>query len=232
MGNWLTPCRGTSNFGLTELRESPYGRSLHYAKGPIVGLKAHLRSNLVGYIALFCSLSLGTAWAATELTRNSVKSRHIAKGNVKRSDLARNAVNSPRVANGSLRAADFAEGQLPAGLQGPPGEPGESATSLFAYILDQGPSSAATVSYGSGATSVEDPDGDGASYIVTFDRALDGCVAFATTGSGAPSGAAAGGVAFGEFVDVLEGSPGRVFVDFFNAAGTRRDGSFLISVFC
>ena len=84
-----------------------------------MGLKAHLRSNTVAYVALFCSLSLGTAWAATELTRNSVKSKHIAKGQVKRSDLGRNSVNSPRVADRSLRAVDFAAGQLPAGPDGP-----------------------------------------------------------------------------------------------------------------
>jgi hypothetical protein len=84
-------------------------------EGSFVSLKAHLRSNSIAYVALFCSLSLGTAWAATELTRNSVRSKHIAAGQVKRNDLARNAVNSSRVANGSLKRADFAAGQLPQG---------------------------------------------------------------------------------------------------------------------
>ena len=79
-----------------------------------MGLRAHLRSNLIGYLALFCSLGLGTAWAATGLTANSVKSFHIAKGQVKRSDIARNAVNSQRVADGSVRPADLAPGTIPA----------------------------------------------------------------------------------------------------------------------
>lgn len=99
---------------------------------------SHLRSNLVAYVALFCSLSLGTAWAATQLTRNSVKSKHIAAGQVKRSDLAQNAVNSSRVANSSLRAADFAPGELPAGAPGqtgPTGPTGPAGSALaFARV--------------------------------------------------------------------------------------------------
>jgi hypothetical protein len=98
------------------------------AGGHIAALKAHLRSNVVGYIAIFCSLSLGSAWAATELARNSVKSKHISRAAVKRSDVARNAINSPRVANGSLKAVDFAPGQLPAGATGPAGPTGPAGS--------------------------------------------------------------------------------------------------------
>ena len=83
---------------------------------------SHLRSNVIGYLALFVALS-GTAWAATELDKNEVKSKHIGKGQVRNSDLADNSVASPKVANGSLLGEDFAPGQL---LAGPQGEPGRS----------------------------------------------------------------------------------------------------------
>src|SRR5687767_12882971 len=47
-------------------------------------LRTHLRSNLVGYVALFCALNLGTAWA---LERNTVRSKHIVNGQVKAVDV-------------------------------------------------------------------------------------------------------------------------------------------------
>ena len=47
------------------------------------GIRAHFRSNVVGYVALFIALG-GTSYA---LSRNSVKSKHIAPGAVKRSDV-------------------------------------------------------------------------------------------------------------------------------------------------
>lgn len=89
----------------------------------------HIRSNAVGYIALFFAMSLGTAWAATELSKNEVRSKHIGKGQVKSADLGANSVTSPKVADASLLEQDFAPGQLPAGPQGergPVGPPGET----------------------------------------------------------------------------------------------------------
>jgi hypothetical protein len=83
----------------------------------------HIRRNVVGYLALFVALS-GTAWAASELSRNEVKSKHIGKGQVKSSDLADNSVTSQKVADGSLETEDFGAGQLPQGQRGLPGDPG------------------------------------------------------------------------------------------------------------
>ena len=80
----------------------------------------HVRTNVIGYLALFVALS-GTGWAASELSKDEVKSRHIKNAGVKTKDLADNAVTSPKVADGSLLGEDFAAGQLP---QGPPGEQG------------------------------------------------------------------------------------------------------------
>lgn len=90
-------------------------------------LARHVRGNVVAYVALFSSLCLGGAWAASELGKNDVKSRHIGKGQVKTGDLGKNAVNSVKVRDASLLEQDFAPGQLPSGppgdngAQGPPG---------------------------------------------------------------------------------------------------------------
>jgi len=81
-------------------------------------------ANVVATIALFVALG-GSSFAAIALSKNSVKSKHIAKGQVKGPDIGRNAVTSKKVRNLSLLAADFKAGQLPAGPKGDPGQPGE-----------------------------------------------------------------------------------------------------------
>src|SRR5688572_20630499 len=91
---------------------------------------SHIRSNVVAYVALFFALGLGTAWAATELGKNDVRSRHIKNGGVRTKDLANDAVTSPKVANKTLLSEDFAPGQLPGtvgerGPRGPEGPPGK-----------------------------------------------------------------------------------------------------------
>ena len=90
-----------------------------------------LRSRLPGhatvaaYFGLFVALATGGAYAANELGKDDVASKHIKNGGVKGKDLADNAVTSPKVANGSLLGEDFAAGQLPEGAQGPAGDKGD-----------------------------------------------------------------------------------------------------------
>lgn len=86
-------------------------------------LRAHLTyANVMATVAVFIALG-GSSYAAITLTKNSVKSKHIAKGAVKRSDIGKRAVNSAKVADFSLLAKDFKSGQLPTGPQG--GDKGE-----------------------------------------------------------------------------------------------------------
>lgn len=83
-------------------------------------------ANVMSTLAMFLALGLGGAYAMS-LGKNDVKSKHIARGQVKKSDLARDAVHTRKVRNGSLRMADFAEGELPTGqpgAQGPEGDTG------------------------------------------------------------------------------------------------------------
>jgi len=77
-------------------------------------------ANVVATLALFLALG-GGAVAAVTLSRNSVKSKHIAKGQVKRSDIGKDAVTSAKVKAASLLGSDFKAGQLPPGPQGEPG---------------------------------------------------------------------------------------------------------------
>lgn len=83
-------------------------------------LKMPSPAMVVALIALFVALG-GTSFAAVQLAKNSVRSKHIKNGQVKRVDLGANAVNAAKVANGTLLATDFAAGQLPKGDKGDPG---------------------------------------------------------------------------------------------------------------
>jgi hypothetical protein len=80
-------------------------------------------ANVMATVAVFIALG-GSALA---IKANSVSSRQIKPGAVKKSDIASNAVNSSKVGDGSLLAQDFASGQLPSGPQGDQGVPGRSA---------------------------------------------------------------------------------------------------------
>ena len=80
-------------------------------------------ANVMATTAVFIALG-GSSYAAVALTKDSVRSRHIGKGQVKGSDLGRNAVTSAKVADGSLRSQDFRAGDLAAGPAGPQGAAG------------------------------------------------------------------------------------------------------------
>jgi hypothetical protein len=90
-------------------------------------LGQHVRSQLVGYVALFIALG-GVSYAAVSLPRNSVGTKQIQ----------RNAVNSSKVKNGSLLKADFGTGQLPRGMAGPKGPTGpQGSPDTAQQVLDK-----------------------------------------------------------------------------------------------
>jgi Collagen triple helix repeat (20 copies) len=95
---------------------------------------------LVALLALFVALG-GSSYAAITLSTNSVKSKHIAKGAVKRADIGSSTVDSGKVADGSLLRVDFATGELPpAGPKGDKGDTGASgATGATGAQGDPGP---------------------------------------------------------------------------------------------
>ena len=198
---------------------------------------AYLRNQWMGALSLFIVLAGGTAWAATELDKNEVKSKHIGKGQVKKQDLADDAVTSEKVQAGTLLGTDFAAGQLPQGSagekgeKGEKGEPGQDATNLFANIVDSNvATTAATLGSNEGAVNVSDPDGHNnftSPYIVTFNRNLTGCVAQATQGRADTS--VGSGLIATMSADV-SGSTVRLFAQ--RSDGNNEDTSFMVSVFC
>ena len=70
----------------------------------------HLRSNVVGYIALFCFAMAGTAGALPG--KNKVDSGDIKQGNVRLGDLGANSVDSSKVVDDALTGADVNEASL------------------------------------------------------------------------------------------------------------------------
>ena len=75
-------------------------------------IRSHLTyANVMVTILAFIVLG-GGAYAALRLPKNSVTSRKIENGQVKRPDLAANAVNGRKVANNSLTTADINDATL------------------------------------------------------------------------------------------------------------------------
>lgn len=72
-------------------------------------LRKPSRAMLVALLALLVALG-GSSYAAVTLSKNSVTSKHIKNGQVKRADIANNAVTSAKVANATLLADDFEAG--------------------------------------------------------------------------------------------------------------------------
>jgi hypothetical protein len=85
-------------------------------------LMSHLSyANVISTLCLFLLIAGGTAFAATQLAKNSVGTKQ----------LQRNAVTGAKVKDGSLNAADFRAGELPAGQRGaagPVGQPGSTGS--------------------------------------------------------------------------------------------------------
>ncbi|HKG36332.1 MAG TPA: hypothetical protein VKA89_07855 [Solirubrobacterales bacterium] len=71
-------------------------------------------ATVIATIALFVAMG-GGAYAALKAPKNSVSSRSIKNGQVKRPDLGANAVNGRKVADGSVSSADIQDGGVEAG---------------------------------------------------------------------------------------------------------------------
>ncbi len=83
-------------------------------------------ANVISTLALFLVLGGATAFAATQLAKNSVGSKQLKK----------NAVTSAKVKNHSLKAVDFKNGQLPKGDTGATGPQGPAGPALTGGASD------------------------------------------------------------------------------------------------
>jgi hypothetical protein len=73
-------------------------------------VSTHIRSNVVGYLALFFALTMGTAYATHPGGANTVSTADIINGEVKNDDLAANAVGSAKLSDRSVKNADLSIG--------------------------------------------------------------------------------------------------------------------------
>lgn len=158
-----------------------------------------------------------------------------SKGAIGTREIRDNSIRSRDVADGKLKAMDFAPGQLPTG--DPHGESGHRAhrgampRSCSSRSGDNGGGTAATISYASGVTAIEDPASAG-TYIVTFDRSVKGCVAQVTPGFGDPSGGGGGADWAMPLVAMFYGGADDVGIVFQDETGTQIDTAFLVTAFC
>ena len=70
----------------------------------------HIKSNVVGYVALFFALSLGTAWATHPGGANTIGSADIINGEVTNKDLGADSVGSGKIADRQVKNADLSIG--------------------------------------------------------------------------------------------------------------------------
>jgi hypothetical protein len=75
-------------------------------------ISSYLRQNALGLVAVFIALSAGAYAATDKAARNSVVSKSIKNGQVKKKDLGRNSVNAAKVADDSLTGGDIDESSL------------------------------------------------------------------------------------------------------------------------
>jgi hypothetical protein len=85
-------------------------------------IRKHVRSNVIGYVALFFALS-ATAYAVPGgvAPHNSVVTQSIKNGQVKSQDIAANTINGAKVVNGSLTGDDINKTTLAVPPSGPAG---------------------------------------------------------------------------------------------------------------
>ncbi|MFN8142256.1 MAG: hypothetical protein U0R29_08000 [Solirubrobacterales bacterium] len=109
------------------------------------GRKKFTYANVMSTIAVLLAIGGGTAFAALELGKNTVKSRNIAPGAVrtpdiknravKRAKIAPGAIDSSRLAGGAVDSGKLAEGAVTAGkIAGEAIEEGKLAPSLKAKL--------------------------------------------------------------------------------------------------
>ncbi len=151
-------------------------------------VRAFIRSNIVGFIAIYLALG-GISWAA--IKSNSVKSKHIKDGQVKTNDLAAGAVTDIKLADGSVVTAKIVDNSV-------------TGAKVDESTLGQVPSAAQAdnATNAGDADTLDSLDSTDLQNRVTGDCpadssirqiAADGTVTCETdTGGGAPSGSAGG----------------------------------------
>jgi len=145
-------------------------------------LRRHIRSNVIGYVALFVALS-GSAYAVTA-PRNSISSKSIRNGQVKSPDLQDNGVASVDLQDNGVQSRDIQD----AGVQSvdlAPGavQPGNLAAAAIGAPAFARISGSGVVTSGRGVTHVAHTNGTG-HYCITTSFPAQVAVASPDIGAG------------------------------------------------
>jgi hypothetical protein len=186
-------------------------------------------ANVISTLCLVLVLGGGTAYAATQLAKNSVGTNQLKNGAVtpaKLSGAAKQTMTGPtgptgpKGATGARGATGAAGGKGEKGDRGEKGEKGvtgDSATKLFAEIGENG-----ELLKASGVTAAAFKGTDGA-YSVTFNTNVSACVAMVTGVGQEP----------GVYGTVVRTSAPDTLEVFMHTSKTEfEDAGFTIAVFC
>lgn len=201
-------------------------------------------ANVVATLSLFLVVSGGVAWA---LATNSVKSRHIAPGQVKSGDLRVNAVTGAHVRDDSLASADV----RPDGLNGADinesalgtvptagdadtvdGADASDLKARHAVVLGNG-----TLAEGSGQITVTKSPSFPGIYLVDFGTPIEGSVqatignATALDGGEIQANLCTGNNSTGANCADVDNDRSIALVYTFNSSGARTDQKFTITAF-
>jgi hypothetical protein len=168
-------------------------------------------ANVISTFCLVLLLGGGTAYAASQLGKESVGTKQLAKGAVtpaKLSKASKKTLTGPKGATGA---------QGIQGIQGKTGEAGKSATALWAEV-----SGAGAVVKGSGTVSANKLSTG--TYQVIFNQNVKACTYQATPAEEEEFGFV--------IVEPRGGNEAGVFVETTNTTGTDTDRKFDLAVFC
>jgi hypothetical protein len=168
-------------------------------------------ANVMATIAVFLLLGGATAFAASQLGKNTVGAKQLKNGSITLQKLS-------KATQEALKGAAGAVG--PAGAPGAKGDPGTPATKLWAVVAANG----AILNSSGGVTSTN--TGENAKFQIDFPQDVSKCAYSATIGG--PSAQAP------SLIEAFprSGKPNSVQVNTWTPAGVDAARAFNVAVFC
>jgi hypothetical protein len=88
---------------------------MHHSPHKSRRIGAHLRSNVIGYLALFFALTMGTAYATHPGGADTISTEDIIDSEVRSADINNGAVNTEDITNDGIRSEDVRDDTTPEG---------------------------------------------------------------------------------------------------------------------
>jgi hypothetical protein len=176
-------------------------------------------ANVVSSLCLVLLVGGGTAFAASQLEKESVGTKELAKAAVTPAKLSKAAKKGMVGPAGATGATGPQGAQGPAGPAGAAGAQGAPATALWAVIGVNGE----TLSAGAGFVSAQRLKNEPGRYVVSFNRDVSQCAMLATSHAG---------TGVDVFAGPREGNANAVFVIPTVDEAQELDNEFSLGVFC